>query len=522
MVATSAAAGGTSSSGDVAQLERIGAHSHIRGLGLNEMLEPIDVEGDGDAGGHMIGQLKARRAMGVVLKMIRRGKIGGRAVLLAGPPSTGKTALAMALARELGDDVPFTFLSASQVYSLEVSKTEALTQAVRRSTGVRIREETEIIEGEVVEIQIDSLAAAAAAGGEGSSGRAGGPSKTGRITLCTTEMETVYDLGTKMIDMLRKERVGAGDVIRIDKASGKISKLGRSFSRSRDYDAVSSTTKFVQTPEGELMKRREVVHTVSLHEMDVINSRQQGFLALFAGDTGEIRQEIRDSIDKKVDEWRDEGRATLVSGVLFVDEVHVLDVECFSFLNRALEGELAPVLVIATNRGVSKIRGTEYSSPHGIPLDLLDRLMIVSTEPYQQDDIRRILRVRCKEEEVDMEPTALELLTRIASETSLRYAMHLVVTSHLRAQRRKRKSVNLEDVERCYELFVDVKRSTKLLMEHQQQFLFNELDDDNAGNGGDGANVQAADQKKKPPPTAAAAAAAADNVAEGEDAMVEG
>ena len=45
-------------------------------------------------------------------------------------------------------------------------------------------------------------------------------------------------------------------------------------------------TKFVQCPEGELQKRKEVVHTVSLHEIDVINSRTQGFLALFSGDTG--------------------------------------------------------------------------------------------------------------------------------------------------------------------------------------------------------------------------------------------
>ena len=43
---------------------------------------------------------------------------------------------------------------------------------------------------------------------------------------------------------------------------------------------------------GELQKRKEVVHTVSLHEIDVINSRAQGFLALFAGDTGEIKPEV--------------------------------------------------------------------------------------------------------------------------------------------------------------------------------------------------------------------------------------
>ena len=44
-------------------------------------------------------------------------------------------------------------------------------------------------------------------------------------------------------------------------------------------------TKFVQCPEGELQKRKEVVHTVTLHEIDVINSRTQGFLALFSGAT---------------------------------------------------------------------------------------------------------------------------------------------------------------------------------------------------------------------------------------------
>lgn len=41
--------------------------------------------------------------------------------------------------------------------------------------------------------------------------------------------------------------------------------------------------RFVQCPEGELQKRKEVVHTVTLHEIDVINSRTHGFLALFSG-----------------------------------------------------------------------------------------------------------------------------------------------------------------------------------------------------------------------------------------------
>ena len=47
----------------------------------------------------------------------------------------------------------------------------------------------------------------------------------------------------------------------------------------------------------------------------------QGFLALFAGDTGEIRGEVREQIDAKIAEWREEGKAEIVPGVLFIDEV---------------------------------------------------------------------------------------------------------------------------------------------------------------------------------------------------------
>jgi RuvB-like protein 2 len=68
--------------------------------------------------------------------MIREGKIAGRAILLAGPPGTGKTAIALAMAQTLGDATPFTIMAASEIFSLEMSKTEALTQAFRRSIGI--------------------------------------------------------------------------------------------------------------------------------------------------------------------------------------------------------------------------------------------------------------------------------------------------------------------------------------------------------------------------------------------------
>ncbi|KAK4035713.1 hypothetical protein OUZ56_027796 [Daphnia magna] len=464
---------------EFSRIERIGTHSHIRGLGLDDALEPREVSQG------MVGQLTARRASGVVLEMIREGKIAGRAVLIAGQPGTGKTAIAMGMAQALGDNTPFTSMAGSEIYSLEMSKTEALTQAFRKSIGVRIKEETEIIEGEVVEVQIDRPATGTGA-------------KVGKLTLKTTDMETVYDLGNKMIESLIKEKAQAGDVITIDKATGKISKLGRSFTRARDYDATGPQTRFVQCPEGELQKRKEVTHTVTLHEIDVINSRTQGFLALFSGDTGEIKSEVRDQINSKVAEWREEGKAEIVPGVLFIDEVHMLDMECFSFLNRALEDDMAPVLIMATNRGITKIRGTKYRSPHGIPIDLLDRMVIIATQPYEEKEMKQILKIRrvvflsdlretdpnydfslnrCEEEDAEMQEDALLVLTRLSMETSLRYAIQLITVANLIARKRKAMEIAVEDIKKAYSLFLDETRSTQYLKDIQDEFMFNEEDE---------------------------------------------
>merc|ERR1712091_762760 len=144
-------------------------------------------------------------------------------------------------------------------------------------------------------------------------------------------------------------------------------------------------------------------------------------------------------------EWREEGKAEIVPGVLFIDEVHMLDIECFSFLNRALENDMAPVLVVATNRGITKIRGTDYESPHGLPVDLLDRLLIITTEPYDSEDIKKILQIRCEEEDVEMTEDALSLLTRIG-----------------------------QDTKKVYTLFMDLKRSVKMLEDYHNDFMFNE------------------------------------------------
>ncbi len=71
---TSGENGGIASGGvtvrEMTRLERIGAHSHIRGLGLDDSLDPRKCGSQG-----MVGQAKARRAVGVIYRMIAEGKV---------------------------------------------------------------------------------------------------------------------------------------------------------------------------------------------------------------------------------------------------------------------------------------------------------------------------------------------------------------------------------------------------------------------------------------------------------------
>ena len=134
-------------------------------------------------------------------------------------------------------------------------------------------------------------------------------------------------------------------------------------------------------------------------------------------------------------------------------------------------------VIMATNRGITKIRGTTYQSPHGLPIDLLDRSLIISTKPYSAKEISQILEIRCQEEDVELTDAAMKTLTKIGQDSSLRYAIHLITTANLVAQKRKASEVDKQDIRRVYNLFVDVKRSTTFLKDYEQEFMFSETVD---------------------------------------------
>ncbi|CAM4779078.1 unnamed protein product [Rotaria magnacalcarata] len=270
---------------------------------------------------------------------------------------------------------------------------------------VYLRQADKFIEGKVAEIQFNRPAT-------------GSGAKIGKMTLKTTELETIYDLGQKMIEALTKENVQARDVIAIDKAGGKISRLRRSLTRAKDYDATGPQTKFVQLT----------------------------FLALFSDDIGEIKSEVRERINDKVAEWHEEGKAEIVPDVLFIDEVHMLDIEYFSFLNRALESDMVSILIMATNRGITK------SCTENIGIGNTTRFSI-DIHMVQQHGVTFLQQCHFQ--------------TRLAS---LDRAFNSASTPA--------REVTIDDVKRAYEVFLDDARFSNNLHEYEQYFMFNDLSND--------------------------------------------
>jgi len=225
-------------------------------------------------------------------------------------------------------------------------------------------------------------------------------------------------------------------------------------------------------------KKKEVVQDVTLHDLDMANAKPQGggdlmsvMVQLMKSRKTEVTEKLRTEINKVVNRYIDQGIAELVPGVLFIDEVHMLDIECFTYLNRALESALSPIIIVATNRGICTIRGTDIVSPHGMPVDLLDRLVIVRTLGYSVDEIVQVLTIRAATEDLKMSDEATELLGEIGQNTSLRYVVQLMTPAAVLAKTNGSDTVMREHVEEIDSLFFDAKSSAKLLAAHADKYI---------------------------------------------------
>ncbi|KAJ2999034.1 RuvB-like protein 1 [Globomyces sp. JEL0801] len=425
--------------------QRVAAHSHIKGLGLRD-----DGTSEQAAAG-FVGQETAREACGVIVDLVKAKKMAGRAILLAGAPGTGKTALALALSQELGIKVPFCPMVGSEVYSSEIKKTEVLMENFRRAIGLRIKEVKEVYEGEVTELNPVET-----------ENPLGGYSKTVAhvvIGLKTVKGSKQLKLDPSIYESLQKEKVDVGDVIYIEAANGQVKRVGRSDAFATEFDLEAEN--YVPVPKGEVHKKKEVVQDVTLHDLDAANAKPSGgndvmslMGQLMKPKKTEVTDKLRKEINKVVNKYIEQGTAELVPGVLFIDEV--MSIRLIACLIATTIQSLTSLLTIFSG-------SDGIAAPHGIPLDLLDRLLIIRTVPYTIDEIKVILNTRSKIESIDISEDSLTALSEIGDKTSLRYAIQLLTPASVLCKINGRDQVTPDDIDEVNTLFFDAKASAQIL-----------------------------------------------------------
>ncbi|KAH0888626.1 hypothetical protein HID58_051055 [Brassica napus] len=393
-----------------AKKQRIATHTHIKGLGLEV---PTGIPIPLAAG--FVGQLEAREAAGLVVDMIKQKKMAGKALLLAGPPGTGKTALALGISQELGSKVPFCPMVGSEVYSSEVKKTEVLMENFRRAIGLRIKETKDVYEGEVTELSPEET--------ESLTGGYGKSISHVIIGLKTVKGTKQLKLDPTIYDALIKEKVAVGDVIYIEANSGAVKRVGRSDAFATEFDLEAE--EYVPLPKGEVHKKKEIVQDVTLQDLDAANAQPQGgqdILSLMGQMMKPRKTEITDKLRQEI------------------------------------------------NKRTNNI-GTDMPSPHGVPIDLLDRLVIIRTQIYNPSEMIQIIAIRAQVEELTVDEECLVLLGDIGQRTSLRHAVQLLSPASIVAKMNGRDSICKADIEEVTSLYLDAKSSAKLLHEQQEKYI---------------------------------------------------
>ncbi|KHG05482.1 RuvB-like 1 [Gossypium arboreum] len=111
------------------------------------------------------------------------------------------------------------------------------------------------------------------------------------------------------------------------------------------------------------------------------------------------------------------------------------------------------------------------NSPHGIPVDLLDRLVIIRTQIYGPSEMIQILAIRAQVEELVVDEESLALLGEIGQSTSLRHAVQLLSPASIVAKMNGRDGICKADLEEVSKLYIDAKSSAKILQEQQEKYI---------------------------------------------------
>ncbi|KAF5140620.1 ruvb-like 2-like protein [Vairimorpha ceranae] len=367
----------------------------------------------------LLNQKNYKEALLNIVNLLKLNK-PGQTFLIRGPSGCGKTALIADLYKE---QYLINSISAVELQSFNLSKAEAVTQAVRKSIRLRIKEIIKVIEGEITNLT------------------------SSKLSLKTLDMESTFEIGDKMLQEIQKEKIVIGDVVRIIKERGKIIKLGISASKM-DSEFIGDILS-VPCPEGEMFKTIEDVQLMTLHDIDCLNNKTHGYLEIYNGETGEISSEVRKEVNKRVKKWILEEKVVLERGLLIIDNVQILHKDYFYLFNNSIEFTFDPVILMIEN-----VTDTLQSST-----GLLSSAFVINVDQINDNDLKDVIRAHIETENVDFDSNVLDYLNDLALSYGINYAINIIDLYVVKSLKQANTKIALEEVKTLVSLFLDVNRA---------------------------------------------------------------
>nr|UXY88469.1 RuvB-like protein 2 [Cryptomonas curvata] len=419
-------------------------HSHIRGIGLYNIFNfKYALQG-------FIGQICARKAAAIFLYAVKNSEIQRINVIIVGNSGTGKTCLSIAIGLSIDKTMPFVAVNGAELNFLSVSKIENIKQIIRKAIGVKFFNESFIIQGEVVDVKINE---------ESEKNNI----SFAKLILKTNEIQSTYKIGWEIYSSFLKKKIKKGDIITIDKEKNLVEKTKHFEKKNFQYKENNI---------GNLEKHEIHEHIITMYELDLLNSFSDFAISkLFIDDIQEISNEIREKIDRIVIKWQKNNKIKIIRGVLLLDEANLLNIDSFAYLSKNIESFISPSIILSTGNSDLKIHDVNYISSHGIPTDFLDRFLIIQTNPYSYNEIKKILFIKANEETLLIDAEAYELLTKIGIECGIRYSIYILSIIILVSDN-KSKTINTIEIKKSFLMFIDTKRFIRYSKKLKKKNIF--------------------------------------------------
>jgi RuvB-like protein 2 len=419
-------------------------HSHVKGIGLYNIFN-FKYTSQG-----FIGQICARKAGAIFLYAVKNSEIQRINIIIVGNSGTGKTCLSIAIGLSIDKTMPFVAVNGAELNFLSVSKIENIKQIIRKAIGVRFFNESFIIQGEVVDVKINE---------ESEKNNI----SYAKLILKTNEIQSTYKIGWEMYSSFLKKLIKKGDIITIDKEKNLVEKTKHFEKKNYQYRENNI---------GNLEKHEIHEHIITMYELDLLNSFSDFAISkLFIDDIQEISNEIREKIDRIVIKWQKNNKIKIIRGVLLLDEANLLNIDSFAYLSKNIESFISPSIILSTGNSDLKIHDVNYVSSHGIPTDFLDRFLIIQTNPYSYNEIKKILFIKANEETLLIGTEAYELLTKIGIECGIRYSIYILSILILISDN-KSKKINTIEIKKSFLMFIDTKRFIRYSKKLKKKNIF--------------------------------------------------